>query len=84
MRTIENVVDFSELCLFAEQAGLAGYNEANDLLYKDAHPTPEGHNREVSLYELANYADSYEARAREILMKYMEMYDVTYITVTAG
>lgn len=79
MRSIDNVVDFADLCIFAEQEKLAFYNEAHDALVKDAYPWPESPMREVYLSEL-EYARN--PLAREILTKYMTANKVDYITVS--
>lgn len=78
MRNVHNVVDFSELCIFAQDKGIAYYNEAHDVLLADAYPYPEDSLREVYLKEL-QYAKT--PKAADILRAFMESKGVTYITV---
>lgn len=79
--TIENAVDFSELCSFAAAECGVGYNAAHDVLYKDAYPYPESDTREVYLSELKNYAQLFKPGVVEILTKFMEMNNTNFITV---
>jgi hypothetical protein len=79
MKTVENVVEYAELCSYAEKIGLACYNSANDLLYKLAYPYPESPQREVELSEMKYY----EGNASEILSRFMTDNNVNYITVIA-
>lgn len=81
MRSVENVVDFSELCSFAETSNLASYNEAHDLLFKEAYPYPEEAFRVIDLPELKYMQDG---KAKDILKAYMEDENVVYITVSKG
>lgn len=78
---LENVVDFSELCSFAATECGVGYNQAHDILDKDAYPSPESDTREVYLSELKNYAQLFKPGAVEILTKFMEMNNTNFITV---
>lgn len=78
MKTINNVVDFSDLCIFAEKQNIAFYNAAHDALIKDAYPYPEDNSREIYLSEM-EYARN--ELAGKILTEYMKSKDVKYITV---
>jgi hypothetical protein len=80
MKNIENVVDFADICIFAESSGLAFYNAAIDILRKHAYPWPESPLREVYKSEIKYIEDPV---AKEILTKYFESIGVDYITVTA-
>jgi hypothetical protein len=78
MYDVKNVVDFADLCMFAESEKIAFYNEAHDLLYKEAYPSPESNFREVYLSEMKYLEDG---KVKEILEKFMKKEKVTYITV---
>ncbi len=78
MKQINNVVDFGDLCSFAEEKGIAGYNEANDILYEYAYPYPESSTREVELSQMKYVTND---KARDILTKFMEENNTKYITV---
>lgn len=78
MRKIENVVDFADLCIYAEQQGIAFYNEAHRVLEKDAYPWPESPTREVYLSEMKYLAPG---KSRDILTSYMEKHGAQFITV---
>ncbi len=82
MRNVENVVDFADLCIFAEEKGIAFYNAAHDILFEDAYPPPESNMREVYLSELKNYPDLFDAKAKDILVGFMEEKNVKFITVS--
>lgn len=79
LKTIENVVDFADLCVFAEQEKIAYYNQAHDILFKEAYPWPESQVREVYLSEM-KYLNN--EMAKEILTKFMEKNSIKFITVT--
>ncbi len=79
MKNIKNVVDFADLCIFAEEKKIAFYNKAHDILEKDAYPYPESNFREIYLSEMKYMEDSL---AKEILQKFMEENKVKYITVS--
>lgn len=81
LKKIENVVDYADLCIFAEQEKITFYNNAVDLLYKDAYPYPESSTREVYLSELKYIQNE---MVKEILSKFMTKNSVTYITVSKG
>ncbi len=78
MYSIDNVVDFADLCSFAEEENLAFYNQAHDILYKEAYPSPESNFREIYLSEMKYLPDGL---AKEILEKFMNKEKVTYITI---
>lgn len=84
MRTMENVVDFADLCRFAEEEGIAFYNAAHDILYKSAYPAPESDSCEVYLSEIQDYPQLYDPKAAEILSKFMESEKVIFISVMKG
>lgn len=78
MKNLKNVVDFADLCIFAEQENIAFYNKAHDILYKDAYPSPESNFREVYFSETKYIED---VLAKDILQKFMDKEKVKYITV---
>lgn len=78
MRNIQNVVDFADLCVFAEQEKIAFYNAAHDILDKEFYPrdgTFELYKEEVDQY-------TEDARAVEILTRFMESKNVEFINIT--
>jgi hypothetical protein len=81
MRNIQNVVDFSELCVFAEQIGVAHYNAAHDILDKNFYPDGYG-TFEVYKSDVDQYTD--DNKAIEIMVKFMESKGVEFINIVAG
>jgi hypothetical protein len=82
MRNIENVVDFADICMFAEQEKIAHYNAAHSILDKDFYPSSDmGPTFELYKSEVSQYTD--DAQAIEILTKFMESKNVTFINITA-
>ena len=78
MRNISNVVEFSDICVFAEQEKLAYYNAAIDVL-KDFYPSPEENMFELYLGEVDQYTDN--ALAIEIMTKFISSKGVKYINI---
>lgn len=78
MKNIKNVVDFADLCIFAEQHCGVFYNKAHDVLYKEAYPYPESPSREIYLSEMSYVRDE---DAKRILTEFMKANNVKYITV---
>lgn len=81
MRNIQNVVDFSDLCVFAEQIGVAHYNGAHSILDKNFYPDGYG-TFEVHITDVDQYTD--DAKAIEIMTKFMESKGVEFINIVAG
>ena len=82
MRNIENVVDFADICMFAEREKIAYYNAAHSILDKDFYPSSDmGPTFELYKSEVAQYTD--DAQAIEILTKFMESKNVEFINITA-
>lgn len=82
MRNIENVVDFADICMFAEKIGVAHYNAAHDILDKDFYPASDmGPTFELHKCEVEQYTE--DSRAIEILTKFMESKNVKFINITA-
>lgn len=79
MRDLKNVVDFAELCLFAEKAGIAHYNMAHEILDKDFYPDTYG-TFQVDKLDVDQYTD--DTRAIDILTKFMEAKGVEYVHIT--
>lgn len=84
MRTVttENLVEFSELCIFAEAECGVDYNTAHDVLSKDAYPGPEFDQLGLYLSEFKKYPEMFNPEAVRILCKFMETNGVKSITVT--
>lgn len=78
MKNIYNAVEFSTLCMFAEEQKMAHYNAAHEILFSDAYPHPEDQVREI-YYDEMQYARN--PKAAEILTRYMESKGVRYINV---
>lgn len=78
MRTVKNVVDFADICMFAEQQKLAFYNAAHDILL-DFYPY-DGMPFELYKEEVDQYTE--DAKAIEILTKFMESENVEMINIT--
>lgn len=78
MKNIYNAVEFSTLCMFAEEQKMAHYNAAHEILFGDAYPYPEDQAREI-YYDEMRYARN--SKAAEILTRYMESKGVRYINV---
>lgn len=82
MRNIENVVDFADLCIFAEEIGVAHYNAAHSILDKNFYPSSDmGPTIELYKNEVHQYTDN--AKAIDILTKFMESKGVEFINITA-
>lgn len=79
MKNIQNVVDFADLCVFAEQEKIAFYNAAHDILDKDFYP--HDGMRELYKSEVDQYTE--DARAVEILTRFMESKNVDFINITS-
>lgn len=79
MKNIQNVVDFADICMFAEQQKIAHYNAAHDILDKDFYPDMDPiyklHKCEVEQY-------TEDPQAIEILTKFMESKNVEFINIT--
>lgn len=80
MRNPKNVVDFADLCIFAEQIGVAHYNAAHSILDKNFYPDGYG-TFEVYKSDVDQYTDN--ALAVEILTKFMESKGVEFINIAA-
>ena len=82
MKNIQNVVDFADLCMFAEQEKIAHYNAAHSILDKKFYPSSDmGPTIELYKSEVDQYTD--DAQAIEILTKFMESKNVKFINITA-
>ena len=82
MRNIENVVDFADLCIFAQEIGVAHYNAAHSILDKDFYPSSDmGPSIELYKSEVEQYTE--DPQAIEILTKFMESKNVKFINITA-
>lgn len=80
MRNIQNVVDFADICMFAEQAGIANYNQAHSILDKDFYPSSDmGPTIELYKSEVCQYTD--DAKAIDILTKFMQSKYVDFINI---
>ena len=80
MRNIKNVVDFADICMFAEQEKIAHYNAAHDILDKDFYPSFDMGMIELHKSEVDQYTE--DLRAIEILTKFMESKNVEFINIT--
>ena len=78
MKNIQNVVDFADLCVFAEQEKIAFYNAAHDILGKEFYPF-DGM-RELYKQEVDQYTE--DVKAVEILTRFMESKNVDFINIT--
>lgn len=80
MKTIENVVDFDELCLHAVSSGIVGdWNTAIDILQENCLPWPE----ETFLWVGMKYLEDVKSeQAREIVKTYMEENQVQFLNIT--
>ena len=78
MRNIQNVVDFADICMFAEQEKIAFYNAAHAILDKEFYP----HDGMFELYkrDVDQYTD--DPKAIDILTRFMESKNVPFITIT--
>lgn len=79
MRNIQNVVDFADLCMFAEMEKIAFYNAAHDILDKEFYPRD-------GMFELyKSDVDQYteDVKAVEILTRFMESKNVEFINITS-
>jgi hypothetical protein len=82
MRNIENVVDFADICMFAEQIGIAHYNAAHSILDKDFYPSSDmGPTIELYKSEVGQYTNNQQAV--DILTKFMESKQVEFINISA-
>lgn len=81
MKNIQNVVDFADLCVFAQQENIAHYNAAHDILDKDFYPSFDMGMIELYKSEVDQYTE--DARAIEILTKFMESKNVEFINITS-
>ena len=82
MRNIENVVDFADICIFAQQEKIAHYNAAHEILDKDFYPSSDmGPTIELYKSEVDQYTE--DPKAIEILTKFMESKNVKFINITA-
>ena len=82
MRNIENVVDFADICMFAEQIGIAHYNAAHSILDKKFYPSSDmGPTIELYKSEVAQYTN--DQKAVDILTKFMESKQVEFINISA-
>jgi hypothetical protein len=77
MRNIKNVVDFADLCVFAEQENIAGYNPAHDILNEFY---PHDGTFELHKIEVDQYTD--DPQAIEILTRFIESKKVEFINIT--
>lgn len=80
MRNIQNVVDFSDLCMYAEAQKIAFYNGAHDILRKFW--PDQGSTFEMHFGEAEQYTD--DAKAIQILDGYMVSKGVKFININAG
>ena len=79
MKNIQNVVDFADLCMFAETEKIAFYNAAHDILDKEFYPHDGMH--ELYKQEVDQYTE--DVRAVEILTRFMESKNVDFINITS-
>ena len=77
MRNIKNVVDFADICVFAEKEKIAFYNAAHDILGKFY---PHDGMFELHKSEVDQYTD--DPQAIEILTRFMESEKVELINIT--
>jgi ABC-type sugar transport system substrate-binding protein len=80
MRSIENVVDFSDLCIYAESNKIAFYNAAHDIL-RQFWPD-QGSTFVLYLGETEQYTD--DAKAIQIIEGYIKSKGVDFININAG
>jgi hypothetical protein len=78
MRNIQNVVDFADICVFAEFEGIAHYNAAHDILDREFYP--HDGMRELYKEEVDQYTE--DDRAVKILTRFMESKNVDFINIT--
>lgn len=82
MRNIENVVDFADICMFAEQIGIAHYNAAHSILDKQFYPSSDmGPTIELYKSEVDQYTN--DPKAIDILTRFMESKNVNFINISA-
>ena len=79
MRNIQNVVDFADICMFAESQGIAFYNAAHSILDKKFYPY-EGM-FELYKSDVNQYTD--DEKAIKILTEFMESKNVEFINISA-
>lgn len=80
MRNLENVVDFADICMFAESEKMAFYNAAVELLQREFYPDA-GSPLQLYRCEVDQYTD--DPKAIEILQGFMDHNQVEFINITA-